>query len=52
MRSSRTDLNGGEREQGHVISASEEGAPSQGQPKWWRAGGGPILPDGGQPDMS
>ena len=34
MLSSRTVLNGGEREQEHGIGASEEGGPSQGQPKW------------------
>ena len=30
MRSSRTDLKGGEREQEHVIGASEEGASKPG----------------------
>ena len=50
MRSSRTDLNGGEREQEHVIGASEEGARAN------LNGGeldeGPILPAVGQPDVS
>ena len=53
MRSSRTDLNGGEREQEHVISASEEG----GLQARANLNGGelderPILPDREQPDVS
>ena len=36
--SSRTVLNGGEREQEHGSGAAEKEVLSQGQPKWWRAG--------------
>ena len=44
--SSRTVLNGGEREQEHGSGASEKGVLSQGQPKWWRAGQRTFSPKG------
>ena len=53
MRSSRTDLNGGEREQEHVIDASEEGGlQARANLNGGELGEGPILPDRGKLDMS
>ena len=37
---SRANLNGGELDRSH----RRRGAPSQGQPKWWRAGQGAVPP--------
>ena len=42
MRCSRTNLNGGEREQEHVIGASEEGLQARANLKW-RAGRGAYM---------
>ena len=53
MRSSRTDLNGGEREQEHCHWCIRGGGL---QARAYLNGGeldeGPILPDRGQPDVS
>ena len=46
MRCSRTDLNGGEREQEHVIGASEEGLQARANLNGGELDEGPILPDG------
>ena len=46
MRCSRTDLNGGEREQEHLIGASEEGLQARANLNGGELDEGPILPDG------
>ena len=46
MRYSRTDLNGREREQEHLIGASEEGLQARGNLNGGELDEGPILPDG------
>ena len=45
MRCSRTDLNGGEREQEHVIGASEERLQARANLNGGELDEGPILPD-------
>ena len=45
MLSSRTVLNGGEREQEHVIGASEEGLQARANLNGGELGEGPILPE-------
>ena len=44
MRCSRTNLNGGEREQEHVIGASEEGLQARANLNGGELDEGPILP--------
>ena len=46
MRCSRTDLNHPEREQEHVIGASEEGLQARANLNGGELDEGPILPDG------
>ena len=46
MRCSRTNLNGGEREQEHVIGASGEGLQARANLNGGELDEGPILPDG------
>ena len=45
MRSSRTDLNGGEREQEQLIGESEEGLQARANLNGGELDEGPILPD-------